>query len=335
VPTAERSNIIGGQPRWIGQHYFDNNFSHEKYPRVLVLLHRPGQLGGRAKKFDFDRYDTLTKNMNNTDSWKELMKLIDADSKHWGKYDLVYEDSMKLNKDFTAFLNIGLCAGLASSNLNYLSKCFEKYTRSMMEIFQPNILFLNGKKVQQFYEKYVEGTDYSSSKKIIEKQLINKGIFTNKPFKVKSYAARGVKVTLEAKVIKESIESLYRSSEKTSLSSHTGWKESELILALDFYLHHRNNIPSKDSKEIQDLASNIRDLDIHSNKNLELSFRNEDDVHQKLMNFLNLDTGGDEGMNKVIISNLECWSEFIYQPYELISTARYINLLRDNYVSRY
>ena len=205
----------------------------------------------------------------------------------------------------------------------------------MMEIFQPNILFLNGKKVQQFYEKYVEGTDYSSSKKIIEKQLINKGIFTNKPFKVKSYAARGVKVTLEAKVIKESIESLYRSSEKTSLSSHTGWKESELILALDFYLHHRNNIPSKDSKEIQDLASNIRDLDIHSNKNLELSFRNEDDVHQKLMNFLNLDTGGDEGMNKVIISNLECWSEFIYQPYELISTARYINLLRDNYVSRY
>ena len=73
---------------------------------------------------------------------------------------------------------------------------------------------LNGKKVQQFYEKYVDGSDYSSSKRIIEKQLINKGIFTGKPFEVKSYAARGVEVKLEAIVIKESISNLYRNEEK-------------------------------------------------------------------------------------------------------------------------
>jgi len=58
TPQSERADILGGQPRWIGKHYFDEKFSQEEYPRVLVLLHRPGQLGGRKKDFDFNKYNT-------------------------------------------------------------------------------------------------------------------------------------------------------------------------------------------------------------------------------------------------------------------------------------
>ena len=113
IPKSQRADIFGGQPRWIGKHYFDDNFSQEEHPRILVLLLRPGQLGGRAKDFDFEKYDSLMRNMKDTKSWNNLMKLINADSKHWGRFDQVYKDTMSLNEDFTAFLNIGLCAGLA------------------------------------------------------------------------------------------------------------------------------------------------------------------------------------------------------------------------------
>lgn len=338
TPQSERADIFGGQPRWIGKHYFNEKFSQEEYPRVLVLLLRPGQLGGRKKDFDFNKYNTLMGNMKDPNSWNDLMELINADSRHWGKYDAIYEDSMKLKKDFTAFLNIGLCAGLAASDVNPLSVCFEKYTRQMIETFQPNILMLNGKKVQQFYEKYVDGSDYSSSKRLIEKQLISKGIFTGKPFKVKSYAARGVEVELEAIVIDESLSNLYRNEEKSSLSSSQSWKFSELILALDFYDYYRrwgDDLPAKDSKEMQELVSHIRDLNIHSNQNLQPSFRNEDEVYQKLISFLDLDTGGNDGMDKVIIENLERWHLFTYPQVQLRLTANYINRLRDNYVDRY
>ena len=81
IPKSQRADIFGGQPRWIGKHYFDDNFSQEEHPRILVLLLRPGQLGGRAKDFDFEKYDSLMRNMKDTKSWNNLMKLINADSK--------------------------------------------------------------------------------------------------------------------------------------------------------------------------------------------------------------------------------------------------------------
>lgn len=211
IPKSQRAHIFGGQPRWIGKHYFDDNFSQEEYPRILVLLLRPGQLGGRAKDFDFEKYDSLMSSMKDTKSWNNLMKLVNADSKHWGRFDQVYKNTMSLNEDFTAFLNIGLCAGLAHGDQASLSRCFEKYSRSLLELFQPNILILNGQKVQKFYDSYVTDISYQSSRSIIEKNLISKKanysftnadipIFTGKPLNVKSYAARSSDFTYEEKL---------------------------------------------------------------------------------------------------------------------------------------
>jgi len=223
TPKSQRADIFGGQPRWIGKHYFDDSYSHDQYPRILVLLLCPGQLGGRAKDFDFEKYYSLMKNMKDAKSWDNLMKLVNADSKHWGRFDKVYKETMNLNEDFTAFLNIGLCAGLVHGDQVSLSRCFEKYSRSMLELFQPNILILNGQKVQGFYDSYVSDISYQNSMSIIEKNLISNEethafintdgpIFIGKPLNVKSYAARSSDFTYEEKLGQE-IKYLYRKQE--------------------------------------------------------------------------------------------------------------------------
>lgn len=222
VLSDHRPDITGGQPRWIGKHYFNETFSHEDYPRVLVLLHRPGQLGGRSKNFDHLKYDSLTRSMKDPDSWSQLMELLDADSKHWGKYDAIYKDSMNLNEDFTAFMNIALCAGIASSDWDSINRCFLKYTKSMLELFQPNILLLNGRMVQNFYGAFSNSQEpeHIISKNKIEKMLISKKnasvltdqiIFRGQPIKVKSYAARSGDVETEAYQLGREIKYLYPS----------------------------------------------------------------------------------------------------------------------------
>ena len=222
VLIGQRPDITGGQPRWIGKHYFNETFSHEDYPRVLVLLHRPGQLGGRAKNFDHLKYDSLTRSMTDPDSWSQLMELLDADSKHWGKYDAIYKDSMNLNEDFTAFMNIALCAGIESSDWDSINRCFLKYTKPMLELFQPNILLLNGRMVQNFYEALSnsEESEHITSKNNIEKMLISKkntslysdqNFFTGQPIKVQSYAARSGNVETKAYELGREIKHLYSS----------------------------------------------------------------------------------------------------------------------------
>jgi hypothetical protein len=346
VLIGQRPDITGGQPRWIGKHYFNETYNHADYPRVLVLLHRPGQLGGRAKNFDHARYNLLAKNMHKPDSWDELMELLDADSKHWGKFDSVYKDSMNLNEDFTSFLNIGLCAGLTSSDLNPLPLCFGKYTRSMLELFQPNVLLLNGRKVQEFYSSFVASPQYKESRNVIEKMLITKEncsvkgepIFIGQPIKVKSYAARSGDVELEARNIGWEMGYLYppyngakeqinikKESSTISYDSNPPWAVSELTVALDFYYSHKPYIPNKKSKEILELSQLIKKLNCHSLKSPAPSFRNENGVYLKLMNFLSLDKTA-EGLGMVNASNAdkEIWNKYLDKPSQLKAASQQI-----------
>lgn len=348
TPKNDRAGIFGGQPRWIGKHYFDNTFSCEDYPRILVLLLRPGQLGGRSKDFDFERYDSLMENMIDANSWNDLMELIQADSKHWGRFDRMYQHTMNLDKDFTAFLNIGLCAGLESGDNVSLLRCFEKYSRSLLELFQPNVLLLNGQKVQKFYESYVSNASYVKSKKIIEKNLITKQekhtltepkgtIFLGKPLKVQSYAARSSDFSYEDKLgweirylyppfngAKEKRVTLENSKQQTS-KSNPPWHENEIIIALDFYYDHRLNIPNKKSSEIRALSKLIRDLKIHPSDNLSSTFRNENGVYLKLMNFMSLDDKNiGRGMSNASLSDEKIWDRFYENPEELKKLAKKI-----------
>ena len=45
-----------------------------------------------------------------------------------------------------------------------------------------------------------------------------------------------------------------------STASNPDWTRDELIVALNFYLQHRSNPPSKDSKEIADLSEKLNSL---------------------------------------------------------------------------
>src|SRR5262249_14604983 len=70
-------------------------------------------------------------------------------------------------------------------------------------------------------------------------------------------------------------------------ASNPDWTRDELIVALDFYLRHGPNPPNKGSKEIIDLSRVLNQLgaklfraDLRS-----VTFRNENGVYMKLMNF--------------------------------------------------
>ena len=335
TPQSERADIFGGQPRWIGKHYFDEKFSQEEYPRVLVLLLRPGQLGGRKKDFDFNKYNTLMGNMKDPNAWNDLMELINADSRHWGKFDAMYKRSMDLDEDFTAFLNIGLCAGLETSDQVSLSRCFEKYSRSILELFQPNILFLNGQKVQKFYETFVSEASYSSSRKIIEKMLLSKKethaydksmgpFFTGQPLKVQSYAARNTDISYLVNLGSE-IKYLYpplNGAKEKRIKVDPVWGEAEIIVALDFYYDHRLNIPDNKSLEIQDLSKLIRSLRFDPKK-MTQSFRDENEVYLKLMEFAEFDNKDiDKKWDMEGKIEKEYWDKFFNMPEELKKLAK-------------
>ncbi len=335
TPQSERADIFGGQPRWIGKYYFDEKFSQEEYPRVLVLLLRPGQLGGRKKDFDFNKYNTLVGNMKDPNSWNDLMELLNADSRHWGKFDAMYKHSMDLDEDFTAFLNIGLCAGLETSDQVSLSRCFEKYSRSILELFQPNILFLNGQKVQKFYETFVSEASYSSSRKIIEKMLLSKKethaydksmgpFFTGQPLKVQSYAARNTDISYLVNLGSE-IKYLYpplNGAKEKRIKVDPVWGEAEIIVALDFYYDHRLNIPDNKSLEIQDLSKLIRSLRFDPKK-MTQSFRDENEVYLKLMEFAEFDNKDiDKKWDMEGKIEKEYWDKFFNMPEELKKLAK-------------
>jgi 5-methylcytosine-specific restriction protein A len=98
------------------------------------------------------------------------------------------------------------------------------------------------------------------------------------------------------------------------------WTPDELIVALNFYLEYRPNPPSKGSDEIAELSHTLNRLgdklfppDERAN-----TFRNENGVYMKLMNFRSLDptyTGdGKVGLSRGAKADAEVWAEFSADP---------------------
>jgi hypothetical protein len=75
------------------------------------------------------------------------------------------------------------------------------------------------------------------------------------------------------------------------IASNPDWTRDELIVALSFYLKHRPNPPSKDSEAIADLSRILNRLGekLFPPEQRAATFRNENGVYMKLMNFCRLD----------------------------------------------
>jgi hypothetical protein len=77
---------------------------------------------------------------------------------------------------------------------------------------------------------------------------------------------------------------------KEKIASNPDWTRDELIVALSFYLKHRPNSPSKDSEAIADLSRILNRLGekLFPPEQRAATFRNENGVYMKLMNFRRL-----------------------------------------------
>ena len=99
-------------------------------------------------------------------------------------------------------------------------------------------------------------------------------------------------------------------------ASNPDWTRDELILALDFYLKYRPNPPGKDSQEIAELSKALNRLGekLFPPEERAHTFRNENGVYMKLMNFRRLDPQytalGKTGLSRGAQAEEEVWAEF-------------------------
>lgn len=98
------------------------------------------------------------------------------------------------------------------------------------------------------------------------------------------------------------------------------WTRDELILALDLYFAYRPNLPAKESQPIRELSEILRRLGqkLFPTENRASTFRNENGVYMKLMNFRRLDTdytaAGKIGLTRGAQADKEVWEDFIESP---------------------
>ena len=96
------------------------------------------------------------------------------------------------------------------------------------------------------------------------------------------------------------------------------WTRDELILALDFYLRHRNQQPGKHSAEIVSLSEEISATAQKLGLTGSANFRNPAGVYMKLMNFRRLDPsyteGGKVGLTRGAKGDEAVWRQFANTP---------------------
>jgi hypothetical protein len=103
-------------------------------------------------------------------------------------------------------------------------------------------------------------------------------------------------------------------------TSNPDWTRDELIVALNVYLKQRPDPPGKDSKEIVDLSRSLNAFGekLFPPEERGNTFRNENGVYMKLMNFRRLDPeytkGGRTGLARGAKAEEDVWTEFAADP---------------------
>ena len=115
---------------------------------------------------------------------------------------------------------------------------------------------------------------------------------------------------------------------KESVERNPDWSRDELIVALDFYLRYREQIPGKTSKEIAALSTDLNLLGRQLQRRGSETFRNVNGVYMKLMNFRRLDpdytAGGGVGLTRGAHADELTWNEFSPDPTRLRRIAQVI-----------
>lgn len=119
-------------------------------------------------------------------------------------------------------------------------------------------------------------------------------------------------------------------AKNTQRHGNPDWVRDELIVALDFYLQHRESPPGKETAALSKLSRQLNALgkqlflpDMREN-----TFRNTNGVYMKLMNFRRLDprysATGKVGLLRGSKADAEVWHEFADEPEHCAAVARAI-----------
>jgi predicted HNH restriction endonuclease len=119
-----------------------------------------------------------------------------------------------------------------------------------------------------------------------------------------------------------------KSAEKSK--RNPSWSRDELILALDLYLSSRNSSPTKNSPEIAELSLFLNRMRRGLGPSETKTYRNENGVYMKLMNFKSLDpdytSDGRVGLTRGNKLEEEIWNEFADDPKGLAKTVEAIRI---------
>jgi 5-methylcytosine-specific restriction enzyme A len=102
------------------------------------------------------------------------------------------------------------------------------------------------------------------------------------------------------------------------------WSRAELILALEFYMHHRDHMPSLTHPESRELFTDINMILAEETKD-EAAIRSLNGIFMKMRNFRALDpkyaNQGKRGLSHVGPLTEQIWDEFEAHPERLKSAA--------------
>ncbi|SDZ67582.1 Predicted restriction endonuclease, HNH family [Variovorax sp. YR266] len=106
------------------------------------------------------------------------------------------------------------------------------------------------------------------------------------------------------------------------------WSRDELILALDLYMRNRAFPLAKGAPEIVELSQMLNYLGAVLGQNTNGTYRNENGVYMKLMNFRSLDpeytANGKKGLSRGNKDESNVWDQFSENPVRLAEIAQFI-----------
>ncbi len=137
------------QPRWVGAAYWSAN------QRVVVVLVNPGSGEGYNEAADRKLLEILHRYKGGTATLQEVFDHQAHDFANWGRgrFARSFFDGLGLRLDEIAFANIAWCATAGNQYpMPMLIDCFERHTRRLLEILDPDLIVLSGSRTRSFAE---------------------------------------------------------------------------------------------------------------------------------------------------------------------------------------
>lgn len=150
VQVASPAQIDIAQPRWVGSNY------EQSRPRILFLLVNPASGKGYNEAADATFLKHLRAFRDDAGSLETVLEHQRRDMPSWGRgrFFRFYIEQLGLSLDDVAFINIAWCSVANNKPLKpMLNTCFNLHTKRLLQILQPQLIFVSGSAAHPFSPK--------------------------------------------------------------------------------------------------------------------------------------------------------------------------------------